>query len=187
MGVRLAAGSRSRAARRRGRGQVPADPARRLLVRGRGRVRRLFGLGARLFRPVRRDLPGHAARRGRRQAPVEGARHPAHDRAAARAVPRGPEPRGQQGRIGRFRCGARHEDHGRRDDPVEPAGSDRVEQGTPGGARRAEFRRLDRRPAAGNAVRQSVRSVDRCRASHANGNGSKPEKTKRKRFSRTAS
>ena len=40
------------------------------------------------------------ARRRRREAPVEGARHAAHDRAAARAVPRGAEPRRQQGRLG---------------------------------------------------------------------------------------
>ena len=51
----------------------------------------------------------------------QGARHAAHDRAAARAVPRGPEPRRLQGRPGRHRRGAGHEDPGRRDDPVEPA------------------------------------------------------------------
>ena len=75
------------------------------------------------------------------------------------------EPRGQQGRIGLLRRGARHEDHGGRDDPVEPAGSDGVEQRSSGGAGRAEFRRLDRRSAAGHTVRQSVRSVERCRES----------------------
>ena len=85
-----------------------------------------------VLRPVRRDLPGHAARRGRRQAPVEGARHAAHDRAAARAVPRRAEPRRQQGRAGFDRRRARHEDHRGRHDPVEPAGSDRAEQGSPG-------------------------------------------------------
>ena len=37
--------------------------------------------------------------------------------------------------IGLDRRGARHEDHGRRDDPIEPAGADGAQQGAPGGAR----------------------------------------------------
>ena len=158
LGLRLTAGPRGRAARRRGRWQVPADAPRGLLVRRGRRVRGLLGLGARLLRPVRRDLPGHAARRGRREAPLEGARHAAHDRAPARAVPRGAEPRRQQGRVGLDRRGARHEDHGGRHDPVEPARSDVAEQGTPGRAGRAQLRRLDSRPAARRAVHRSFKS-----------------------------
>ena len=62
-----------------------------------------------------------------------------------------------------------------------------LEQGAPGGAGRAQLRRLDRRPAARRTVHQAVRSCRHRRGGHANGNGSKPEKKKRKRFSRTAS
>ena len=90
--------------------QVPARAPQRVRLGRRRRVGRLLGLGARVLRPVRRDLPGDRPRRRRREAPVEGARHAAHDRAAAGAVPRRAEPRGLQGRPGRLRRGARDED-----------------------------------------------------------------------------
>ena len=47
---------------------------------------------------------------------------------------------------GRHRRRAGHEDHGRRDDPVQPAGPDLPEQGAAGRAGRADLRGLDRRP-----------------------------------------
>ena len=94
----------------------------------------------------------------------------------ARAVPRGAEPRRQQGRVGFDRRRARHEDHCGRDDPVEPAGSDRAEQGSPGGAGRAQLRRLDRRPAAGRSGSPNQFQVAGADAgSSANGNGSRED------------
>ena len=110
-----------RGACRRGRRQVPPRDPQRVRLRGRRRVGGLLGLRARLLRPVRHDLSRHRPRRRRREAPVEGARHAADDRPAARAVPRRAEPRRLEGRPGRLRRRAGHEDPGRRDDPVEPA------------------------------------------------------------------
>ena len=63
-------------------GQVPPGDPQRLLLRGRRRVGRLLGPRARVLRPLGHDLPRHRSRRGRREAPVQGARHAAHDRAA---------------------------------------------------------------------------------------------------------
>ena len=128
------------------------DP-QRVRLRRRGRVGRLLGLGARVLRPVRHDLPRDRPGRRRREAPREGARHAAHDRPAAGAVPRGPQPRGLEGRSGRVRRGAGHEDLGRRDDPVEPARPDVAEQGPPGRARRARLGGLAVDPAPREALR----------------------------------
>ena len=110
------------------------DP-QRVRLRGGRRVRRLLGLRPRVLRPVRHDLPGHRSRRRGCQAPVEGARHAPDDRAAARALPRRVEPRRLQGRARRVRRGTRHEDPGRRDDPLEPPRADLAEQGPAGRAR----------------------------------------------------
>ena len=139
--VRRPARPRGGGAGGRGDRQVPPGDPERVRLRGRRRVRRLLGFRAGVLRPFGHDLPGHRPRRRRREAPVQGARHAADDRVAARAVPRRPEPRRLEGRAGRLGRRARDEDPGRRDDPVEQAGPDLVEQGPARRARRARGRR----------------------------------------------
>ena len=63
-------------------------------------------------------------RRRGSEAPVQGARHVAGHRPAARPLPRGAEPRRQQGRAGLGGRRARPEDPGRRHDPVQPPRAD---------------------------------------------------------------
>ena len=70
---------------------------------------------------------------------------------------------------------------GRRDDPVEPAGPDGAEQGTPGGAGRAVVRGLDRRPAAG---RDGSSGRVSARRGSSDGRHRSPTKKKLKLFSR---
>ena len=90
-----------------------------------------------LLRPVGRHLPRDDARRRGRQAPLEGARHAAHDRSSTRAVPGRPESGRQPGRPGSAGRGTGHEAPGGHPDPVQPPRANVPEQGTarcPGGA-----------------------------------------------------
>jgi DNA-binding NarL/FixJ family response regulator len=138
--------------------QPPAGEAIGKYLRTLGR---LHGPRARVLRPVRRDLPGDGPRCRRGQAPVEGARDPAHDRSAARAVPDRPEPSGQQGRSGCRGRRARDEDPGGHDGSLEPPGPDVAQQGSSGGARGARLRGVREHPAARATVHRGIRGVPR--------------------------